>query len=399
MRFRKEGEPVEFYYGVDDPREDAFDTLEKRLRSIYPSSFDIERVEEDLIAKLVPPVKYPASEFADRLEQGKLYYDPDEDRAARHTQTQTQSGSGSAASADGGVDVSDGAQTFTHPDGTVTLDPPSAIPDDRSLSHLSRPTLATEMDEPEPVQEDTQTDSQGSEHEERNDVATSEDNDWSDAAVSDESSSDGEYLSGDEQYVYARPPLDEITPTGVRWEAHAVTEKKDYMTMLKPFSEQAPASVSSAELDRERDEPVKAEPPLATLIDHLTEASQPLAFQVLFRPKEDWSHKAKGRRRDIQARTTTSYETGSYNSGPGGAAHRSSMMSGRTKEATTKCGWIYWIRSIQNSRFSRTCARFPHWLMAVFLRISTKNSIRSARRSICLTGNFIASKASDSAKG
>ncbi|GAA0449048.1 hypothetical protein GCM10008985_00500 [Halococcus dombrowskii] len=313
-----EGEPVEFYYGVDDPREDAFDTLEKRLRSIYPSSFDIERVEEDLIAKLVPPVKYPASEFADRLEQGKLYYDPDEDRAARHTQTQTQSGSGSAASADGGVDVSDGAQTFTHPDGTVTLDPPSAIPDDRSLSHLSRPTLATEMDEPEPVQEDTQTDSQGSEHEERNDVATSEDNDWSDAAVSDESSSDGEYLSGDEQYVYARPPLDEITPTGVRWEAHAVTEKKDYMTMLKPFSEQAPASVSSAELDRERDEPVKAEPPLATLIDHLTEASQPLAFQVLFRPKEDWSHKAKGRRRDIQARTTTSYETGSYNSGPGG---------------------------------------------------------------------------------
>lgn len=97
-----------------------------------------------------------------------------------------------------------------------------------------------------------------------------------------------------------------------------MTEKKDYMTMLKPFSEQAPASVSSAELDRERDEPVKAEPPLATLIDHLTEASQPLAFQVLFRPKEDWSHKAKGRRRDIQARTTTSYETGSYNSGPGG---------------------------------------------------------------------------------
>ncbi|EMA56310.1 primase-like DNA-binding domain-containing protein [Halococcus thailandensis] len=314
-----EGEPVEFYYGVDDPREDAFDTLEKRLRSIYPSSFDIERVEEDLIAKLVPPVKYPASEFADRLEQGKLYYDPDEDddRAAGHTQTQTQSGSGSAASADGGVDVSDGAQTFTHPDGTVTLDPPSAVPDDRSLSHLSRPTLATEMDEPESVQEDTQTDSQGSEHEERNDVATSEDNDWSDAAVSDESDNDGEQLSGDEQYVYARPPLDEITPAGVRWEAHAVTEKKDSMTMLKPFSEQAPASVSSGELDRGRDEPVKAEPPLATLIDHLTEASQPLAFQVLFRPKEDWSHKAKGRRRDIQARTTTSYETGSYNSGPG----------------------------------------------------------------------------------
>jgi len=34
-------EPVEFYYRVDE----HLDTLETRLRSIYPTTFDIERVE------------------------------------------------------------------------------------------------------------------------------------------------------------------------------------------------------------------------------------------------------------------------------------------------------------------------------------------------------------------
>jgi DNA helicase HerA-like ATPase len=306
-----EDEPVEFYYGVDDPEEGAFNTLEKRLRSIYPSSFDIERVEVDLVAKLIPPVEYSVSEFAERLEKGNLYYDPEDDGFGRES---TQSGAGPEASADGGVETADNTtQTVSYSGGAITLDPPSAVPDDRSLSHLSRPTLANEVDGG-----DAKT-GQDDENGTNGDTGTAapEEGVDTDTVFRDESESDGDHLTGDKRQVYARPPLKEVTPAGVRWEAHAMSEKKDYMTMLKPFSEQAPTSVSSTELDRERDEPVKAEPPLATLVDHLTEASQPLAFQVLFRPKEDWSHKAKERRKDIQARATTSYETGSYNYGPG----------------------------------------------------------------------------------
>jgi len=45
-------DPVEFYYGADD----HLDTLEKRLRSIYPETFDIERTEVDVASRLVQPV-------------------------------------------------------------------------------------------------------------------------------------------------------------------------------------------------------------------------------------------------------------------------------------------------------------------------------------------------------
>lgn len=301
-----EDEPVEFYYGVDDPEEGAFDTLEKRLRSIYPSSFDIERVEVDLVAKLLSPVEYPASEFAERLEQGKLYYDPDEDRHEASPHRGAYSDTGPEASADGGVEASDRGQTFEYSGGTVTLDPPSAVPDDGPLSRLTRPTLANGSGA---SNADETADEDAEDPKDSEDEIAAETERGEDAVFASDQAED---MGRPEQRVYARPPLKEVTPAGVRWEAHA-TEPKDYMTMLSPFSEEAPASVASGDLDRGRDDPVKAEPPLATLVDHLAEAAQPLAFQVLYRPKEDWSHKASERRKNIQARTTTSYETGSYN--------------------------------------------------------------------------------------
>src|SRR6056297_2389898 len=52
-------EPVEFLYGADE----HLDTLAKRLQSIYPSTFDIERVEIDLASKLIQPVEYSQKEF------------------------------------------------------------------------------------------------------------------------------------------------------------------------------------------------------------------------------------------------------------------------------------------------------------------------------------------------
>jgi len=44
------GEPVEFYYGADD----RLDALEERVRTLYPSTFVVERAEVDLVARLVP---------------------------------------------------------------------------------------------------------------------------------------------------------------------------------------------------------------------------------------------------------------------------------------------------------------------------------------------------------
>ncbi|QOS13389.1 uncharacterized protein HfgLR_20745 (plasmid) [Haloferax gibbonsii] len=66
--------PVEFYYGATE----HLDTLESRLLSIYPSTFDIERTELDPAQKLIPERKYTREEFEEALEAGKLWDEFDE---------------------------------------------------------------------------------------------------------------------------------------------------------------------------------------------------------------------------------------------------------------------------------------------------------------------------------
>jgi hypothetical protein len=77
---------VEFYYGADD----HVDALEQRLRSIYPPTYEIDRVEVDLVKSLVRPAEYSREAFAERLEDGRLYHEME------------QSADGRAAVADGG---------------------------------------------------------------------------------------------------------------------------------------------------------------------------------------------------------------------------------------------------------------------------------------------------------
>ncbi|MFC7079498.1 hypothetical protein [Halorussus caseinilyticus] len=67
--------PVEFYYGADD----HLDILERRLRSIYPSTFDINRVKIDPATKLIPPTEYEREEFRESLDSGQLLYEFSED--------------------------------------------------------------------------------------------------------------------------------------------------------------------------------------------------------------------------------------------------------------------------------------------------------------------------------
>jgi len=69
-----EGESVELYYSADG----RFETLGKRLKSVYPSSFDIEEVHRDLGHMLVKPVTLSRGEFKDRLNADQLYRDREE---------------------------------------------------------------------------------------------------------------------------------------------------------------------------------------------------------------------------------------------------------------------------------------------------------------------------------
>ena len=61
--------PVEFYYGAN--QEEHLNTLEKRLRSIYPTTFTVMRTELDLEAVLIPESDLAANDLGSE-EQGAL---------------------------------------------------------------------------------------------------------------------------------------------------------------------------------------------------------------------------------------------------------------------------------------------------------------------------------------
>jgi len=117
-------DPVEFFYGADE----HLDTLEKRLRSIYPETFDIERVDVDVASRLVQPVEFTPAEFIEYYEAGQLQYEfgPDEQHEL-------------------GSDVRDQDQTPTTvasslADGGATVDRPMA-----TSSRLGRRRLSLDL--------------------------------------------------------------------------------------------------------------------------------------------------------------------------------------------------------------------------------------------------------------
>ncbi|MDT3437796.1 hypothetical protein [Haloarcula sp. 1CSR25-25] len=69
-----ENEPVELYYSADGKQ----DTLRRRLKSVYPSSFDIEKVHLDLGHNLIEPIPLSIDEFKDRLKADQLYRNKEE---------------------------------------------------------------------------------------------------------------------------------------------------------------------------------------------------------------------------------------------------------------------------------------------------------------------------------
>ncbi|MDS0301444.1 ATP-binding protein [Halogeometricum sp. S1BR25-6] len=226
-------EPVEFYYGVDE----HLDTFEKRLRSIYPATFDIERVDVNVAARLIQPVELTREEFIDHYEAGQLQYefgpeeqhDLDDEDQAETTETSPLSTGDTTAQRATNHLIETGNAAFE-------LAPPSAVPEEEPLTTLEKPTATTEGT------------------------------------------------------ILARPTTDAVSPVGVRWSGSA-TRKKDWMTSLTPF-----ASGDDDDAVTAVDQPGAA---LASLVDYLMEAGSPVAFQVVFQRRAPWQADAEVRREDL----------------------------------------------------------------------------------------------------
>ncbi|WP_251344711.1 ATP-binding protein [Haloplanus halophilus] len=229
-------DPVEFFYGADA----HLDTLEKRLRSIYPSTFDIERVDVDVAARLIQPVEFTPQEFVDHYEAGRLQYEFGS--ADQYDIVDEESADSEAAEADPVVDGGTAATSVpdhhvTVGDSALELAPPDALPDDEEERRaIEKPTMTP--------------------------AGT----------------------------ILARPAQDAVSPLGVRW-CGSASRKQDWMTSLTPFTaEETNGDLSSV------DEPGAA---LASLIDHLMEATAPTAFQVVFQRRASWQSDAEVRKEDL----------------------------------------------------------------------------------------------------
>jgi DNA helicase HerA-like ATPase len=239
-------DPVEFYYGVDE----HFDTLETRLRSIYPTTFDIERVEVDLETKLVPTVEFSREEFAEAVNGGDLLYGySDEELKPISTDDLENSDADEVASSteppvgNGGTVVDEDSETWIEiGDNAVTVGSPNADSVDGSQLPSGKPKLT------------------------------------------------------DKGMILARPAIDSLHPRGVRWCGTAI-RKKDWMTTLTPFTETQEGTTRSIT------------PPLVTLTDQLSDIEHPIAFQVVFERRDSWKADGDLRKEDLaDGRDTLSQE-------------------------------------------------------------------------------------------
>ncbi|MFW5919748.1 MAG: ATP-binding protein, partial [Halanaeroarchaeum sp.] len=225
-------DPVEFFYGADAHLE----TLEKRLRSIYPATFDIERVEFDVATRLVPPLEFTPEEFVTHYENGRLQYEfgssEQYDRSGERMPDSETSG------VDAGLEAGDSRESVPDHhvvagDTALELAPPAALSTDDPVTAIGKPTMTSEGT------------------------------------------------------ILARPAIDDVSPLGVRWYGSAA-RKQDWMTSLTPFTAgETNGGLSAVE------QPGAA---LASLIDHLMEATAPITFQVVFQRRASWRSDAEVRK-------------------------------------------------------------------------------------------------------
>ncbi|SDN15724.1 hypothetical protein SAMN04487949_3526 [Halogranum gelatinilyticum] len=211
-------QPVEFYYGADE----RLETLEARLRSIYPSSFDIERANLNTATKLIQPVDYSRERFSEALRGGQLLYEFSGDERQ-------------AVSEEGPENKPSDTETWVKAgDKLVSLANSDTSPEGAKQTSVGKPVVTE----------------------------------------------DGTIL--------ARPAIDSIRPVGVRW-CGSTTRKEDWMTTLVPFTESSTVNGASESTGV----------PLATLIDYLNEFEQPIAFQVVFQRRDNWTADAELRKENL----------------------------------------------------------------------------------------------------
>ncbi|TKX87637.1 ATP-binding protein, partial [Halorubrum sp. SS5] len=238
-------DPVEFFYGADA----HLDTLEKRLRSIYPATFDIERVDVDVAARLIQPVELTPEEFVDHYEAGRLQYE-----FGSAEQYDIVDGDSRYSEPADGDPVGDGGTAATHvPDHHVTVG-------DSALELAPPETLSDETEDRRAIEKPTMTPA---------------------------------------GTILARPAQDAVSPLGVRW-CGSESRQQDWMTSLTPVTTEDPHDDLSSV-----DDPGAA---LASLVDHLMEATAPTAFQVVFQRRPSWQSDAEIREEDLRAGRDTLFQ-------------------------------------------------------------------------------------------
>ncbi|WP_135665817.1 ATP-binding protein [Halorhabdus rudnickae] len=214
------------------------DALEERLRTLYPPTVTFERVTLDLEPKLIPSSIAPISEHDDGTTNDKF---EQEDPSS-------------------GVEPLDQSHPDTETSRASDSTRPSPVGDGGSVLSTDRSA--------------SRTDELLSETESENEVS-----EWGSLK---RETDDREQRPQDE-----RPSVDETTPFGLTWHGEAA-RREDWMTTLPQF------------LDTEGKDDDHARAPLASLIDQLTRAEHPIAFQVLFQRKQDWTHEARERQRKLR---------------------------------------------------------------------------------------------------
>lgn len=234
-----EDEPVEFYYSVDQSAH--LETLEKRLKTIYPQTFDIARSTLDLKQKLIEPAVYAREEHRGRSDEGE------EEKPVlglSNSSKREEADNGTSGHTDGGRLI---VEHTTESDTT-----------DAGANSVAGDSIT------EPAYGKSESDT--------------------DSDLDRLQSSGSEAESAD-----IGASLEQIDPVGVRWYGQ-VERKRDWMTTIKSFANHEP---DSTEYDTEQ-------PPLAILIDHLTEIKHPIVFQVVWQRKSEWTADAELRVEDLR---------------------------------------------------------------------------------------------------
>ncbi|WP_160135664.1 primase-like DNA-binding domain-containing protein [Halococcus salsus] len=316
-----EDEAVEMYYHVDN--DEHIDTLKERLDSIYPATFSVEKVHTDIVGKLIEPIEYDRDDFLRKLEQDELYYDYRTDN--RMDMTRVLSEEREPRYGEDGIeyDVRPRANLdsemfqrnsrFLHGESlSLRINRMDRVPSDGLLNTLRRPTVASLADPDPEVVKAVLDSKRESDHGSGSGIATDgagttqteypEDAPLplahGDLTPDEPRTANTSYLgeAGTKivDTVFARPPLKELTPVGIRWRAK-VDQTDDWMTSLKRFSEKVYTSASSDEIEAH-----EGEPPLTTVIEYLTKSKQPLAVQIRFSPMENWTKAREDREDEIQ---------------------------------------------------------------------------------------------------